>query len=203
MQGLGALPVAWRRFDDGVRLFTVACDLSQDIPLFPDLGDMLAYWTRKRGSHAMPGRQDVDPVEIPDFLPRVMLADVERNPTRFRYRVSGTGVCHVHPGDATGLRADQLQPPPYGELVHAQYEEVVRSKQPALHLNLLDNHATYHAYAHLILPLARDHRTVDMILTVDSRTQDQAKMMNVLIALQRRGGIDPGSRYAVPPKRTT
>lgn len=193
MRALGALPVAWRHFDAGVNLFTVVCDLSQDLPLFPDLDLALDYWQRKRAGNIMPGRRDIDPAEMHDFLSRVMLADVEHNPLRFRYRVAGTGVCHVHPGDATGLRTDQLLPLPYGELIHQQYAGVVRTRKPALHLNLFDNHDSYHSYAHLILPLGRDHELVDMILTVDSRGQDQAEMMNVLIDLQRRAGIEPGS----------
>lgn len=128
---------------------------------------------------------------------------VEHRPLRFRYRVAGAGVCHVHEGDATGLCADQLQPPQYGRLVHAQYAGVAQSGRPALHLNLFDNPAVYHSYAHVILSLARDHLSVDMILTVDSLTQDHAKMMTMLVTLQSRDGVAPGAIYAGPEKRTT
>lgn len=193
MLGFGAVPVSWSNFDAGVHLFTVACDLSRDLWMFPGLEIALDYWERKRAGQPMPGRQDIDPVEMHDFLSRVTLADVERNPMRFRYRVCGTGVCHVHPGDATGLWADELLPTPYGDLIHEQYFEVLRTRQPAMHLNLFDSNDYYRSYAHLVLPLSRNHDSVDMILSIDSIAQDKAEMMGLLIQLQRRVGIEPGS----------
>ena len=203
LHGFGALAVACRGFDDGVNLFTVVCDPAQDLPLFPGLKPALDYWESKRAGRRLPGRDDIDPAEMIDFLPRVMLADVEHEPLRFRYRVCGTGICHVHPGDPTYLTADQLQPPSYGELIHGQYVDVLLTGRPALHLNVFDDQDRYRSYAHLILPLSRDHTDVDMIMTVDSLTQDQAKMMGLLVQLQRRAGIELGEFYLGPPNRTT
>lgn len=187
------IAVAWRHFDAGTNLFTVACELPGDLVLFPGLDAAFSYWMRRRADHPMPGRQDIDPADMREFLPRIMLAEIEATPLRFRYRVAGTGICHVHAGDPTGLTADQLSPKPYGELIHEQYAEVALTRRPALHLNLFDNHDRYRSYAHLILPLARDHERVDMILTVDSSSQDQANMMGLLTQLQRRSGIESGN----------
>ncbi len=203
LKGFGALAVTRREFADGVHLFTAVGDLDRDLQLFPDLGCALAYWNHKRAGREAPCRDDLDPSEMVEFLPRVMLADIERDPLRFRYRLCGTGICHVHPGDATRLAADELQPPAYGELVHAQYLEVLQSRQPALHLNVFDNQDRYRSYAHLILPLSRDQGTIDMIMTVDSQAQDQAKMMQLLVQLQRGAGIELGDFYLLPPNRTT
>ena len=202
LKGFGALAVTRHEFDDGVHLFTAACQLSRDLRLFPDLARVLAYWNDKRAGRAMPSRDDLDPIEMVEFLPRVMLADIEHDPLRFRYRLCGTGVCQVHPGDATHLAADALHPPAYGELVHAQYLDVMHSRQPALHLNVFDDHDRYRSYAHLILPLSRDPATVDMIMTVDSLAQDEAKMMQLLVQMQRRAGIELGDFYLLPNRTT-
>lgn len=193
MRGFGTVPVSWSNFDAGIHLFTAACDLLQDLSLFPGLEIALDYWGRKGSGHTMPGRQDIDPVEMHDFLSRVALLDVVRQPVRFRYRVCGTGVCHVHHCDATGLWVDDLQPDSYGGMLHEQYFDVVRTRQPAMHLNAFDSHDCYRAYAHLVLPLSRTHDSVDMILSVDSIAQDKAEMMGLLAHLQRRCGIEPGS----------
>ena len=193
MRGLNAMPVSWSNFEAGQHLFTVACDLAQDLSLFPGLATALDYWERKKTAHIMPGRQDIDPVEMQDFLSRVALLDVARRPVRFRYRVYGTGVCHIHHHDATGLWVDNLEPEPYGGMVHEQYFDVVRRRQPAMHLNVIDSHDCYRAYAYLLLPLSRNHDSVDMILSVDSITQDKAEMMELLVYLQRRAGVEPGS----------
>jgi hypothetical protein len=205
VRGLGAVPVAiaGRHVDGVANVFSVACELPHDLPLFPGLDAPLAYWTRKRGAHLIPGRQDIDPAEMREFLPRIMLADVEGSPHRFRYRVAGTGICHVHADEATGMLAHQLAPSHYGDLVHRQYAGVVQARNPALHLNVLEDRDTYHAYAHLVLPLARDHETVDMILTIDGRCQDKARMMNLLVALQARDGIEVDPVYRKLPNLTT
>lgn len=193
MRGLDAVPVSWSNFDAGQHLFTAVCDLTQDLSLFPGLEVALDYWARKKTGCLMPGRQDIDPVEMPEFLSRVALADVLRKPLRFRYRVCGTGVCHFHPGDTTGLWVEDLHPTPYGDLLHEQYFDVVRTREPAMHLNIFDSHNCYRSYAHLLLPLSRNHETVDMIMSVDSIAQDKAEMMGLLAHLQRRAGIEPGS----------
>ncbi len=203
LKGFGALAVTRREFADGVHLFTTACELSRDLALFPDLGGALAYWNGKQGTREIPRRDDLYPGEMVEFLPRVMLADVERDPLRFRYCLCGTGICHVHPFDPTHLAADELHPPTCGELVHAQYLEVLQSRQSALHLNVFDNDDRHRSYAHLILPLSRDRDAVDMIMTVDSQAQDQAKMMQLLVELQRGAGIGLGDFYLLPPNRTT
>ena len=193
MRGLSAVPVSWSNFDAGQYLFTAVCDLTQDLSLFPGLDRALDYWERKRSGHPMPGRQDIDPVEMQDFLPRIALLDIVRQPVRFRYRVCGTGVCHVHHCDTTGLWVDGLEPDPYGSMMHEQYFDVVRSRRPAMHLNVLSSHDCYRAYTHLLMPLGRDRKSVDMILSVDSIAQDKAEMMGLLTHFQRRAGIEPGS----------
>lgn len=193
MRGLNAVPVSWSRLNAGQYLFTAVCDPRRDLSLFPGLDVALHYWERKRSEQLMPGRQDIDPVEMQDFIPRVALLDVMRGPVRFRYRVSGTGVCQVHHRDVTGLWADALEPEPYGGMMHEQYAGVLRTRQPAMHLNVFSSLDRYRAYTHLLLPLGRDHEDVDMILSVDSIAQDKAEMMEVLAHLQQRAEIEPST----------
>jgi hypothetical protein len=203
MQGFDALAVTRHELTDGDQLFTAVCHPDLDLALFPDLARALDYWNSKRRGRPMPNREDLDPAEMVEFLPRVMLADVERQPLRFRYRLCGTGICQVHPGDPTRLTADQLQPGAYGRLVHGQYRDVLESGRPAMHLNVFDNHHRYRSYAHLILPLSRTGENADMIMTVDSLAQDQAEMLNLLVRLQRRAGIELSDVYLVAANRTT
>lgn len=186
------VPLSWREFDIDSRLFTVTCDVDRDLPLFPSLTGALRYWNGKRGDRDLPDRTDIDPLEMGAFLPRVMLAAVEQAPLRFRYRLAGTGICRVHPGDPTGRAADDLQPLAYGVLVHQQYAAALASRRPALHLNLFDNQERYRSYAHLILPLTQGGHDVAMLMTVDSLAQDQAKMMSLLIQLQHRAAAERG-----------
>jgi len=51
-----------------------------------------AYWRSKWIDGRMPGRGAIDPAEIRDILPNLIIAEIERNPFRVRYRLCGTMV---------------------------------------------------------------------------------------------------------------
>ena len=40
----------------------------------------LQYWLEKKGDRPMPGRRDLDPIEMPGLLPHVILLDVLHDP---------------------------------------------------------------------------------------------------------------------------
>lgn len=51
----------------------------------------LSYWQAIKDDR-LPSRLDIDPVDIPDLLPNVMLLDVLDGGRDFRYRLAGTAV---------------------------------------------------------------------------------------------------------------
>jgi hypothetical protein len=66
------------------------------------------YWRSKIGAQgSVPRRSDIDPTELPDLLPNLMLLDVERDPLRFRYRLVGTRVVDFSYHDFTGTYLDE------------------------------------------------------------------------------------------------
>jgi hypothetical protein len=66
------------------------------------------YWRSKAGADgAVPRRRDIDPIDLPDLLPNLMLLDVERDPLRFRYRLVGTRVVDFSYHDFTGTYLDE------------------------------------------------------------------------------------------------
>ncbi len=60
------------------------------------------YWDSKRRGRAMPSRADIDPSEIRDLLPGIILIDVARNPFRLTYRLVGTEEVEARGYDPTG-----------------------------------------------------------------------------------------------------
>ncbi|HLT76481.1 MAG TPA: PAS domain-containing protein [Ferrovibrio sp.] len=60
------------------------------------------YWNARRGGRAMPSRRDIDPTEIPDLLPYIVLTDVLAEPPFLRYRLVGTKQVAVRGRDPTG-----------------------------------------------------------------------------------------------------
>jgi hypothetical protein len=139
---------------------------------YPDLSRMLAYWESKRGQRFAPRRADIDPAELVAFLPRLLLADVQRDPLEFRYRLVGTAICAMHGAEFTGKSPRDFEPAALGTVIHEHYCDVVRRREPTLYLLQLDTHVQSRSYARLLLPLSEDGREVTMLMALDSQEQN-------------------------------
>lgn len=128
----------------------------------------LAYWNRIRGHRPMPARADMNPLDIPQLLPYVMLVDVLRDPLDFRFRLLGSAHDEVVGADYRGRLFSALPHTAEGNPVWAQYAQVVAEcvpicgeisyvgRDPFLRRNL----------EHCLMPLSADGVTVNMILVV-------------------------------------
>lgn len=150
-------------------------DLDEDLPRYPDLCFALDYWKSKKSDRLAPSRAAIDPIEMPQLLPRVMLVDVETIAGReadFRYRLSGTGIRSVHGYDPTRLRPSELTPRLYGQLIDTHYRAAVAARQPLAHVIVMITNLKQRSYARIILPLSEDGETINMLMTVDSESQN-------------------------------
>lgn len=168
---------------DDVLVRSVELGLQGELRQYPDLVDILAYWSGKRGGRRFPGRGDIDPVEIPRFLPRIMLADVSRDPLDFHYRLVGTGICDIHWFDFTRLTPRELEPPEYGRLVWDDYVAIVGRGEPVAHVVIFESPRKIRYYARIVLPLAADGETIDMLMIVDSREQNTNELKDMFEAV--------------------
>src|SRR5688500_16016109 len=100
-----------------IRLAVSCLELQLRDPQYPDLVDVFDYWDERRRGRVAPSRADIDPLDLVEVLPRVMLADVSTDPMDFRYRLSGTGIADVHSAELTGLAPRELKPDEYGKLI--------------------------------------------------------------------------------------
>jgi hypothetical protein len=66
------------------------------------LDGVLAYWNRKRGSHAMPSAAEIMFSEIPEYRPWLSFADVVDGYEDFRYTFVGQRVVEYFLFNATG-----------------------------------------------------------------------------------------------------
>jgi PAS domain len=74
----------------------------------PAIARLYAYWDGKRHGRKMPARADIDPVEMREWLGRIILYDVLRDPLNFRYRLIGSQIVYAAGADLTGcLISDQ------------------------------------------------------------------------------------------------
>lgn len=129
----------------------------------------LDYWGRARGDKAMPGRGDIDPLDMPRFLlSDLFLVDVLDGGGDFRYRLIGSHIVEHTGADLTGRRLSDLRDRGSQPRLAALYSEVVHRKAPQqtrLPYKTPEMQAASH-YDVVVAPLASDGRTVDMLVGI-------------------------------------
>lgn len=133
----------------------------------PKLVRFYDYWLSIAPPGRLPGRQHLDPLHIPDLMPRVWILDVLRDPLRFRYRLAGTKEVETLQHEVTGQYFDVAHARAAGRSqAIGRYRVIVEQrvatyrKGPA---GLLMRNG-HRVVENCVLPLARDGETVDMIL---------------------------------------
>ena len=133
------------------------------------LRKLAGYWYSRRTGHALPSRDDVDPIDLPNgVLPNMILLDIVGSARyrRFRFRLVGTAI-YTHVGrELTGLHIDEALPEPYLSYVSFTHTTAADQRLPVYSETLYHdqgnfvNGITYR----LVLPLASDGETADMIM---------------------------------------
>jgi len=140
---------------------------SQAIPddCHPKVRAIYDYWmsVHPKGG-GLPGRQHIDPVDIPLLLPNIWLIDVYREPYRFRFRLVGTLVVDYAGEDNTGKWFDERWP----DFDSSVFVDVVESGQPSWSRgrSKMRPEKNYYELERVRFPLATDGKTVDMILSL-------------------------------------
>jgi len=115
----------------------------------------------------MPARADIDPMEIIPILPYVILLDVLRDPLDFRYRLIGTVTDEHMVEPYTGRRFSELPHQRAPSRIWSCCERVVHHKQPLRgDIPYVGPKSDFIAIENIMMPLAADGETVDMIFTV-------------------------------------
>ena len=98
----------------------------------PSLRELRAYWDAKRGERDMPGRSDIDPIEMPRLLPLIFMVRLAREPLEFTYSLVGGENAEAHGQNFTGWKVHDLDSlwPGYGMWMHDFYAYVVRRGKP-------------------------------------------------------------------------
>jgi hypothetical protein len=132
-----------------------------------ELFKLQAYWARKcRPDGRLPGRADIDPIEMRFALGHLLLVDVERGaPPRFRHRLVGTHIVERAGYDATGRYVDEIPDAELAARICESYERALATKAPVRQVidDIVDGRSTKLELVRL--PLASDGENVDMILS--------------------------------------
>ncbi len=145
---------------------------TQDIPppfdRHPRFARLRDYLASKAPPGKLPGRQHIDPLEIPDLLPHLMLVDVIRaagQPPRYHIRLVGTQVVVIQGADATGKFVEEVLDK--GPEIIAHYDDILTTRQPQDRRGQVATQNRNHvSYQRIAFPLATDGETVDMLIFI-------------------------------------
>jgi hypothetical protein len=133
----------------------------------PTVRRVYDYWAALAPPDCLPGRQHVSPLDLHPFLPRIFLVDVLRDPPRFRYRLVGTEVTWSRRHDPTGKWIEETNPCDL-KTVLDRYRYMADTGRATWRrgYSYWDREPLHHIVENCMLPLAKDGRTVDMMLGV-------------------------------------
>jgi len=131
--------------------------------------ELFAYWSSLRRGGRLPGRADLDPAGFKRLLPAICLIDVRSSPRDYRVRLAGTRLYGVFGGEITGKGLAEIYGPSAAEYWRVELDKVVLTARPAVgYHNLAWRGAAQMTILWMRLPLAKDGRTVDMMLGYDA-----------------------------------
>ena len=144
-----------------------------DLALSEMTSDMIQqfhrHWLQICSNGRLPKRADIDPANFRRILPNVILAELERDPFRVRYRLCGTKVVEFC-GNLTGRYLDEI---PSGNVWSIaaylrQYQICAAEGRPAFSFDwMVGQFGTRHPFQTGIWPLSNDGRTVDLCIAVE------------------------------------
>jgi hypothetical protein len=135
-------------------------------PTHANLVALFGYWSGKRGDRCMPARADIDPSEIKDILPDLMLWNVEGLDGPFVIRLVGERIVQFVGRNNTGLPAGSGMAPEAAASMAAVLSDVADSRAPRFRFGAAfwAREKSYRNYEAAFLPLSPDDRAVNMIL---------------------------------------
>lgn len=146
---------------------TSALDLHPRFRRFAD------YLAARAPSGKLPSRKDIDPAQLVDLLPWMLLVDVVRQPRgdpRYRVRLMGTEVVAIQGADGTGKFADEILTGADGAEVIRRYGEILETHAPQYFKSVVAIPGREHIpYERVAFPLAADGEHVDMLVLIFAR----------------------------------
>lgn len=137
----------------------------------PQITRLEAYWQGKRQGRLLPSRADIDPNEIKDLLPQIILVRIEPDPLRVKYAVIGTASAEAAGFDYTGRYLDELR---FDSEIDTDwievYRELVAEKKPIAGICRFKTAAIVRPYRVGTFPLSSDGVTVDGAISYEHLT---------------------------------
>ncbi|MCW0232065.1 MAG: PAS domain-containing protein [Ferrovibrio sp.] len=107
--------------------------------------------------HRIPSRSDMPPELLRDFLPYLVIIDMDESRQRYRFRLVGTEVVAMNGRDGTGKWLDELYSPVDMQAHHKLHQQVIANGRPVrIHGTLGFVDRSFITLEGAIVPLSRD-----------------------------------------------
>lgn len=146
--------------------FRDAGEMAAPMPQAAQLRALLAYWQSKcRPDGGLPGRAQIDPLELRGLLPYIYLIDVLPG-EMFRIRLLGEVHVAIYGNGLLGRTIEEIFPPEHGAEFNRLYRAVLRRRGPVVNGGQVFwwRNKEWLPFEGLHMPLASDGATIDMIL---------------------------------------
>ena len=144
-------------------------DIPEQLRL-PMLQRLYRYWDEKRGGRSMPLRRDVEPADLKDLLPHLMIveptgeAEEER---RFRYRLVGSALVEAFGFNFVGTHVGSTTTGNYSRLLLDIYGKAFTLGRPVLARSTYEpKDDAPKEVSRLLLPLSNDGRSAHQVLSM-------------------------------------
>jgi hypothetical protein len=133
------------------------------VPHNPKLLDFYALWRAKCRGDALPARSDFTVDDLRPFIGRIAILDVIDGGQDFRFRLYGTQIAEEYQGEMTGKSVGAFRGNFFTAIVPG-YRRTVATRQPHYDVPEIDDDRMYYKWERLVVPLASDGKTIDMIM---------------------------------------
>ena len=143
-------------------------------PHDPRLIDLYRLWQAKRSDARIPARIEFGLDELRPLMGRIAILDVIDGGADFRFRLYGSNIANAYRGEMTGKSVREYRPHFYATITSG-YLQCVASRAPHYDRLEVDDQMMLYRWERLILPLAADGTTVDMLLVASITLEYQDK----------------------------
>jgi len=136
--------------------------------LHPELRALFSFWHAKAGARAAPTRQNLDVLDLKQWLPHIQLVDIIENCTDIRYRVIGTWVVERYGEDNTGQTMTEIGQSEQQREVMNEFLTAARSMMPQSVIRpFYDQNGIkeFSSAERLMLPLSTDGQICDKVIS--------------------------------------
>jgi hypothetical protein len=130
---------------------------------YGELRALAGHWAGLARADRLPGRADLDPVALSRWLGNLILVQVVDGGADFRFRLYGSKVAESNHRDMTGLSVNAL-PATDVAIVAGGYREALARRAPVYRGHTIIDDGRTFTWERVILPLASDGMTIDMLL---------------------------------------